>query len=167
MTDAVLDAGPLIHLSEIDALDVLSDLQVLRISNTVWDEVAAHQPQALKYRKLSFQRANVSTPSTDLQTLAVAFALDRGEIDSLCLMEKYPTAMFLTDDAAARLVAEQRGYRAHGTIGLLIRSVRRGERKADEILTLLRTLPQRSTLFIRPDLLKNIIGEVENEWKTE
>ena len=120
MTDAVLDAGPLIHLSEIDALDVLSDLGVLRVSNTVWDEVAAHQSQALKHRRLSFQRANVSAPSADLQALAIAFALDRGEVESLGLMETYPAAMFLTDDAAARLVAEQRGYRVHGTIGCLL-----------------------------------------------
>ncbi len=166
MTDAVLDAGPLIHLSELDALDVLSDLETMRVSNTVWDEVTAHQPQALKHTKVSFQRIVAPTPSSELQALALAFALDRGEIESLSLMEKYPTAMFLTDDAAARLVAEQRGYRVHGTIGLLIRSVRRGQRKSVDILGLLRILPQRSTLFMRQDVLQNIIEQLEKEWET-
>ena len=73
-------------------------------------------------------------------------------------------AVFLTDDAAARLVAEQRGYRVHGTVGLLVRSVRRGKREPNEILGLLRALPERSSLFIRPKLLVEIIAQLEKEW---
>ncbi|MBI5652277.1 MAG: DUF3368 domain-containing protein [Chloroflexi bacterium] len=79
-------------------------------------------------------------------------------------MELYPRALFLTDDAAARLAAEQRGYAVHGTIGLLIRAVRRGLRSAPEILSLLRVLPQRSTLHLRSSLLNAILARLENEW---
>jgi predicted nucleic acid-binding protein len=82
-------------------------------------------------------------------------------------MERYPDVMFLTDDAAARLAAERRGYRVHGTVGLLIRSVRCGLRQPDAMLALLRALPQRSTLFIRPNLLATIIERVEKEWRNQ
>jgi hypothetical protein len=52
----------------------------------------------------------------------------------------------------------------HGTIGLLIRSVRRGIHPPKEILELLRALPKRSSSFIRPQLLAEIIGQLETEW---
>ena len=41
-------------------------------------------------------------------------------------LETNMSAMFLTDDSSARIVAEQKNYRVHGTIGLLIRSIRKG-----------------------------------------
>jgi len=165
MSEAVLDAGPLIHLAELDALDVLRDLEILRVPDAVWDEVARHHPQALHQAELRLQRETVSALSSELQTWAHTLSLDQGELESLSLMESHPNAIFLTDDAAARLAAEQRGYRVHGTIGLLIRSVRRGLRKPDTILALLHDLPERSTLFIRRDLLAKTIAQLKQEWK--
>jgi predicted nucleic acid-binding protein len=116
------------------------------------------------HRNLNLERVSVPIPSPELHALAQGLALDQGEIESLGLMEQYPNAFFLTDDAAARLVAEQRGYRVHGTIGLLIQSVRGGQRTSGEIIELLRALPQRSTLFIRPNLLQTIVEQLEKEW---
>jgi len=69
-----------------------------------------------------------------------------------------------TDDAAARLVAEQMKFNVHGTIGVLIRSVRRGLRKPEEILDILAAIPRSSTLHIKPSLLNEIIQLVENEF---
>jgi predicted nucleic acid-binding protein len=46
-------------------------------------------------------------------TLCKIFSLDAGEIEALALMEQRPQAMFLTDDAAARLVAIQMGFNVH------------------------------------------------------
>lgn len=164
MSDAVLDAGPLVHLSELGALDVLHDLSPLRVPDSVWAEVTRHQRRAFESPELNLQRITSPPPSAELAALARAFGLDQGEIESLSLMETHPSALFLTDDAAARLVAEQRGYRVHGAIGLLIRSVRRGNRQPKEILGLLRAVPDRSSLFIRPQLLAEIIRQLETEW---
>jgi hypothetical protein len=44
MTEAVLDAGPLIHLAELDALDVLCDFSSLLVPEAVWFEVEHHAP---------------------------------------------------------------------------------------------------------------------------
>lgn len=79
-------------------------------------------------------------------------------------MSEHPTAIFLTDDAAARLAAEEMGYKVHGTIGLLIRSVRKGYRTREEVIRILRALNQNSTLYIRPSLLQDVIRRVEEEW---
>lgn len=76
-------------------------------------------------------------------------------------MQDNPEAIFLTDDAAARLAAMSLGYRVHGSIGILIRAIRRKQKSRDEVLAILRTLPDLSTLHIRPALLKEIINLVE------
>jgi predicted nucleic acid-binding protein len=77
-------------------------------------------------------------------------------------MEQNPDSIFLTDDAAARLAAVSLGYQVHGSIGILIRAIRREQMAVDEVLTILRDIPVRSTLFIRANLLDEIINQVEN-----
>jgi predicted nucleic acid-binding protein len=136
MTDAVLDAGPLIHLAELDALDVLRDF-TLYVPDAVWEEVDRHQPNLLSTAGFKITRVITPEPSAELQTIAQALALDRGELEALALLETMPHAMFLTDDAAARLAAEEHSYHVHGTLGLLIRRVRRRHRSPGEILKLL------------------------------
>jgi predicted nucleic acid-binding protein len=78
-------------------------------------------------------------------------------------MALHPEAILLTDDAAARLAAKGLGYRVHGSIGILLRAVRRQQLTAQETLSILRDLPSQSTLYIRPDLLAEIIAQVESE----
>jgi predicted nucleic acid-binding protein len=77
-------------------------------------------------------------------------------------MEDTPEAIFLTDDAAARLAAMTLGYRVHGSIGILLRAIRRQQRTQAEILALLHELPARSTLHLRPSLLQDIIRQLTN-----
>ena len=77
-------------------------------------------------------------------------------------MEDRPEALFLTDDAAARIAAKALGYRSHGTLGVLLRSIRRGQRERDAVLSILRSLPDVSTLHVRRDLLDEIIEQVES-----
>ncbi len=43
----VADAGPLIHLDELSALDVLSDYSDVLVPDAVWCEVTHHRPHAL------------------------------------------------------------------------------------------------------------------------
>lgn len=164
MTEAVLDAGPLIHLAELGALDVLSDFDLLRVPQAVWDEVTVYQPEALSAHGLRLKRFSGTTSSPELETISRALALDRGELQALILLEENPQALFLTDDAAARLAAEERGYRVHGTIGLLIRSARRKQRTQQEVIELIRSIPKRSTLFIRSSLLDDVIRRLEGDW---
>jgi len=87
-------------------------------------------------------------------------ALDSGETAALGLMEKYPGAIFLSDDCAARLAAERMGYAVHGTIGIIIRAIRKKLMRGEEVVRLLRELPFRSSLYIRPSLLEEIISQV-------
>jgi predicted nucleic acid-binding protein len=76
-------------------------------------------------------------------------------------MQKHPEAIFLTDDAAARLAAVTLGYQVHGSIGILLRAIRRKQLSKSKVLNILRELPKQSSLHIRPGLLHEIIRELE------
>lgn len=157
----VCDAGPLIHLDELGALELLLDFRTVIVPQRVWEEVGAHRPQALRTPPPNFERQAVSlSKETRFTALVQALSLDAGEQEALSCRELAAGGVLLTDDSAARLAAEALGYRAHGTIGVLLRALRRGQRSRVEVLALLRAIPVRSTLHIRLDLLQRVIAEI-------
>jgi predicted nucleic acid-binding protein len=160
----VCDAGPLIHLDELGCLSLLNDFNQILVPGQVWQEVTVHRPQALTHSEISLERIDiVISPEPTFQTLVQTLALDLGEQAALSLMSDFPQAIFLTDDAAARLAAVRLGFRVHGTIGILLRGVRRQQYTRTEMGEILRNLPSRSTLHIRPNLLEEAIQQLENE----
>ena len=92
------------------------------------------------------------------------FSLDAGETESLAIIEKNPNAMFLTDDACARLVADRMGFEVHGTIGVIIRAIRRESMQPEQVLQILAEIPSKSSLHIRPSLLEKIIVKIKKEF---
>lgn len=163
--DAICDAGPIIHLDELDSIDLLSDFHSLIISNAVQVEIIKHRPKALQNEAPTFKIIDIpSSPEPRLLILSKTLLLDKGEMESLSLMQENSEAIFLTDDSAARLVAEELGYRVHGTIGIISRAIRKKTRTPNEVIKLLKEIPERSTLFIRPVLLEEIIQKVEKEY---
>lgn len=158
----VCDAGPLIHLDELGVRDLLEDFREVVIPARVWAEVQHHRPEALRAPPPNFQRRDLETSSAPhFRALAQALALDAGEQEALSCRELTTGGVLLTDDAAARLAAQALGYRAHGTVGVLLRAIRRRQRSVDEVVALLEVIPSRSTLHIRSDLLLRIIAEVQ------
>ena len=122
----ISDAGPVIHLDELDCLDLLDYPEVL-VSEAVWREVARHRPQVLH------------SPAINLKLNAV-------------------------DALSSRVAADSLKVPARGTIGLIIRGVRRHLRTPQEGLNLLGDIPNRSSLHIRPALLERILRQVGQEW---
>ena len=162
--DVVCDAGPLIHLDELGCLDLLTDFRAVLVPEQVWREVQHHRPEALEHPDVEIQQVPVIlSEDASFEALIRALALDLGEQAALSTMALYPDAILLTHDAAARLAAKGLGYRVHGSIGILLRAIRRQQRAPHKVLSLLRDLPSRSTLRIRPDLLEEIVARVESE----
>jgi predicted nucleic acid-binding protein len=161
----ICDAGPFIHLDELNCLDLLADFKEIIVPLVVEKEISEHRPSALQNQGLNINRPSERTDiGEELFTLCRILSLDAGEIEALALMEKNPQHIFLTDDAAARLVAVQMKFEVHGTVGVLIRSIRRRLRKPEDILYILAEIPQKSTLHIRSSLLDEIIQMVKNEF---
>ena len=161
----VCDAGPIIHLDELGCGNLFQDFKEVLLTEAVWNEIISNRPAGWNRTDLPFVRKSNCVPvGEELNTLCRVFSLHRGEVSALGIMEKNPGALFLTDDCAARLVAGKMGYNVHGTIGILLRAIRRDILKPSEVLNLLSELPQRSSLYIRYSLLNEIILKLKNQF---
>jgi predicted nucleic acid-binding protein len=161
--DIVSDAGPIIHLDELGCLDLLADFKDILLPVSVVEEIKKHRPFALAVN-LPFRVLPAQNPADiSLAAMCKTFALDLGETESLVIMQSYPKAIFLTDDASARMVAERMGFRVHGTIGVIVRTIRRGQKSPEEVLSIISSIPSRSTLFIKSELLKEITLRIKKE----
>jgi len=158
----VCDAGPLIHLDELDALDLLADFAEVLVPDAVWREVERHRSGALIHPEVPLRRMTPRMAvSPELEALAQVFSLHTGEWEALRVAMEHRPGLLLTDDTAARLAAGNLRIATHGTIGILVRAIRRGQRTKNEILAVLRSLPRRSTLHIKRSLLETVISQVE------
>jgi len=158
LTVVVTDAGPLIHLDELDALDLLNDFAEVLVPDAVWREVEHHRPQALQHIgvRLTARTANAAAGPV-IAALAPIYTLHAGEREALALCLENPSSILLTDDTAARMAAGSLGIVARGTLGVLVRAVRRGQRSREEVLHLLASIPARTTLHVRPALLSEVV----------
>jgi predicted nucleic acid-binding protein len=160
----ICDAGPLIHLDELSVISLLNDFTQVLVPTQVWREVNVHRPSIWEKSDFSYQKIEVAISSdSTFQALVRTFSLDLGEQAALSLMQQYRRAIFLTDDAAARLAANALGLRVHGTIGILLRAIRRQQRTCSEVLEILQNLPSQSTLHIKTSLLKEIMARLKEK----
>jgi predicted nucleic acid-binding protein len=99
-----------------------------------------------------------------LEAICKIFSLDAGELAALVFMSQDPGLLFVTDDAAARLVATKPGYNVRGTIGVLLRAIRRDLMKPEEVIDRIKLIPFQSSLYIKASLLQEVISQVEQEF---
>jgi len=159
----ICDAGPLIHLDELGCLGLRVDFNRIIIPDAVRTEVERHRPAVFSHPEVTLLRTNPTQPvPPKLSSLARIFTLHSGEWEALRLALEFPTGIFLTDDTAARLAAGNLGINTHGTIGILIRAIRRDQKTAEDILEILTTLPERSTLHLKRSLLESVISQVRD-----
>lgn len=161
----ILDAGPLIHLDELGCLFLLADFQDRIIPSAVWKEVEQHRPSALHSNTITYIKSQPAKTTPAIQALCEAFNLDAGEREAIALCAQNPHAILLTDDAAVRLAMKASGIRAYGTIGVLIRAIRRNQLSPADVVMFLEQLPARSTLFIRKSILRVATDEIKDKYK--
>ncbi len=159
-TLVVADTGPVIHLDELDCLDILSDFKEVLIPPTVRDEIIKHRPEILQRRDITLVIREVVPDHPKISPLHTLYTLHRGESEALTLCADVPESLLLTDDTAARMAAQSLGLQARGTLGLLLRAIRRQTCTREEVLELLSAIPTSSTLHIRPSLLARIMEDV-------
>ena len=155
----IADAGPIIHLHEISALEVLRDFNRVLITDKVWKEILKHCSPILE--QLPIDIVPNPAPEKLVEGLAKTYWLQSGEKTALSLALQYQYAIFATDDMAARLAANQIGLRVHGTVGILLRSVRTGRFSQDTVRGFLQDIPRKSSLFIKKSLLDAAIDELK------
>lgn len=110
----IADAGSIIHLDELNSLDLLVDFDKVIIPETVWNEVEQHRPQALACSEVKFIRQCAVHFSAQVDALTPFYTLHAGEQEALHLCFEFTNSLLLTDDtAAARLAAKK--SRRNGT----------------------------------------------------
>ena len=165
-TSVVCDAGPIIHLDELECLHLMEDFERVFVPDVVRKEVLAYRDVAFKDSNVKWTEISHQFPvEAHLQAIYKIFSLDAGEVAALAFMSKEPGLLFLTDDAAARLVATKLGYNVHGTIGVLLRAIRRDLMKPKKVIDRIKLIPLQSSLYIKASLLQEVISQVEQEFE--
>lgn len=158
----VCDAGPLIHLDELGALALLREFSQILVPQAVWAEVERHRPSVFGPGAPTFTRVEPGRPADPvLVALSRLLPLHVGETQALQVAAEVGADLLLTDDTAARLAARQLGLAVHGTVGIVLRAVRRQQLTPVQATDALRAIPTRSTLHINVSLLHEILAEVQ------
>jgi len=152
---AVSDAGPLIHLAEIDSLELLSAFDTLLIPEVVYEEI---------------ERGGVPDGFSDLSYELVeadknrvkAEELDDGERAALAVTKERELVL-LTDDLAARKEAADAGVEVHGSIGVIALSYARGLLDRDEAASLMRALQRETSLFVTEAVVERGIQMLDEQ----
>lgn len=104
---AVSEAGPLIHLAEIDSLELLAAFDTLLAPETVHDEVeAGGVPGELAHLSYELDESDESRVSGEQP--------DAGECAAIAVAKEQGVAL-LTDDFAAREAASDAGVEVYGS----------------------------------------------------
>ena len=155
----VCDAGPIIHLDELCGLDLLRDLGLFLVPDSVWAEVQKHRP---KLCLNALPQAQIAPAVEDATVQAATFMeLDAGETDCLALLRHHRGGLFLTDDLKARATGVVLGFRVQGTLGLLLRGARQGWREGNEIRNILQNLPALSSLHATHRIRREALQRLE------
>ena len=157
----VSDAGPLIHMDELKIQEIWAQFSQVLVPTEVIKEVVKYRGADWK-EKIPNLKVVYNLPLDPTVTnLSKVFSLHKGEQYALSLMLEHQHAIFLTDDSAARLASNQLGFKVHGSIGIIIRSLRAGLKTKVEIIEILEAIPENSSLFIKKVLLDKIILDLK------
>jgi predicted nucleic acid-binding protein len=150
----VCDTGPLLHLREADSLDIVEALGSVAIPPMVYSELIGLD---LFWREEKPAWVNITAldPSSSEASLRwmQAGLLDPGEAQALALALQITADWLLTDDAAARLVAQQHGLEVHGSLGVILWGAATGRLLQTEAEKSLEAL-SRSSLWISARILE-------------
>jgi predicted nucleic acid-binding protein len=157
---AVLDAGPLIHLDEIESLRLVEGFREVLLPEIVEREALLHRPNLRLDSIPGLVRiARQSAIPESLLVMAREFGLHEGELAAITALREHHGDCLLSDDAAARAMAEAIGFQVRGTVGLILRGWLRKQITKTEAREMLRALPLKSSLHLRAGFLEKVFAE--------
>lgn len=110
MRIVVCDTGPVLHLSEAGALDLLERAGEVLIPATVDHEIARHIPDWPTRRPRWLRVDAIPQPGAPSEQWAAHLGLGAGEVEAIVLAKSRAADWLLTDDATARVVATLLGF---------------------------------------------------------
>ena len=149
--NAVVDTGPLIHLHEIDQLEIITAVfSKLHLPEYVEREIR-NEP-ILKFIHQNTERITVhQIPEQELfptKDAYSSFQLHLADLAVLTLLVKITDAIAITDDLALRRAIESGGRTVVGTIGILFRAYKQGVIDKPQLTKLIDLIFNDSTLYL-------------------
>lgn len=122
MKRLVADTGPVLHLQEAGALPLLSLSGEVFLAPLVLPELQRHAPTLWPNGRPAWAVALILSPRARqrAEEWKSAGLLHGGEAEALALAIDIEPDWFLTDDAAARLMAESLGIHTRGSLGVVL-----------------------------------------------
>ncbi len=163
MTAAVADAGPLIHLHEIDRLSLLRIFTLLHIPDAVWQETVDQNrlSQAGVLELGNIQPSSLSPAEVDRFILDNCLDdLHAGERQCLYLCQQIQVPLILTDDLAVRDAAKQLQLTPVGSLGIVVRAYRQGLITLTEAELAITQLYDVSSLYVTPAIVELAIEQL-------
>lgn len=156
MIVAVSDTGPLIHLAEIESLDLLSVIDELLVPETVYEELQqGGLPGGLS--EVTYERVEANEERSETET-----ELDPGETAALSVATE-EDAVLLTDDLAARRAGKDAGIDVHGSIGVIALAFGREMVDHADAVARMRALQHETSLFITDAVVDRGIEQLHEE----
>jgi len=118
----VCDTGPLLHLSEADAIHLVRPAGNILISPAISTEFKRNASKQKLPSWVKIRQLDQSARDRISEWIAKGI-VDSGEAEAIGLALQVKCDWFLTDDAKARQFAESLGLEAHGSVGLLLWAV--------------------------------------------
>jgi len=147
MKRLVADTGPILHLHEAGALHLFPLIGEIFLPPLVAAELRSFLP-TLPPKWAKVQALLPSAQQRALEWQRAGF-LHGGEAEALALTLELKPYWFLTDDAAARLLAESLNVETHGSIGVVLWAAASKLVKKPDARLLLKGL-ENSSLWMSP-----------------
>jgi len=153
---AVSNTGPIIHLNEINFLEVFKIFDNILIPNEVKNELTKYDVLFKEFMVVSL----IAKFKDVAEILVNKFSLDLGEAQAIALALQEKVDYFLTDDLDARIVAKSHSIETHGTMGVILRAFREGIIDKKTTIQKIKELYTESSLFVTKVLIDHVIESI-------
>ncbi|OYW76400.1 MAG: hypothetical protein B7Z37_08700 [Verrucomicrobia bacterium 12-59-8] len=150
MNVVVTDTGPLLHLHQAGAVDLIAGMGEIYMTPQVWSELQRHAPSFRLTGVPSWLRFIQPSSGADQQAdeWLQAGVLDAGEAEALAHAKEIGADLFLSDDTAARSIGESLGIQVRGSLGVVLYLAATSLLSQNKAIKVLDDLEHQSTLWM-------------------
>lgn len=157
---AVSDAGPFLHLEEVEQLGLLDVVKAVLTTPEIMDE-RGKITESLKRLKGVRQKELTPKNKDITKYLMRRYGLHLGETTGIALCKQEQIKLFFTDDLEARQIAQVLKLKPHGTLAIVLRALKERLLTKEQATKAVHDIYEKSSMFFTKDLESWTINEIE------